>query len=138
MFSLKSIVLSLTALLASQAAAIPHELSSRAADNECVPQGAGSCNFVLWASVDANGDGGVYWTGATIYDNACNSIGGVFYPTQGEAIDSQLPYTVVIERLVYSGDFQSIGMCYAAYCYQGDFACSQTGSIISCAHGFPC
>jgi hypothetical protein len=127
--------------------------------NGCSGQGAGHCNLVMGGI--PNGDTAITWTEATIYNNACRKLGdqGGLYPVkqgeywpalyslslhsswhlQGNAITSQLKYTVVLELLQEYGDVNYIGMCYAGYCYTGYFACSKDGSnFVTCAHSFPC
>jgi hypothetical protein len=78
------------------------------------------------------------WFRAEIYDSYCNIIGYYDNPYQGLAIDSQLPYTVDLNYLSFGSDFHTIGMCYAAYCFQGTFDCYMYGDAVSCQHAFPC
>jgi hypothetical protein len=63
--------------------------------------------------------GWVSWEQAIIYDNACNPIGYYNNPYQGIAIDSQLPYTVVLMTLNTEGYYDTIGMAYAGYSFTG-------------------
>ncbi|KAH8658145.1 hypothetical protein BX600DRAFT_514660 [Xylariales sp. PMI_506] len=120
-------------------------LSSKTVDAQnflCTSQGAGSCNLSLIGIYTDEISGTLFeWQSLGIFNNACVEIGGVSRPWQGEAVDSQLPYTVVLEYLPSGynvGDPTVIGMCYAGYCYTGNFACNVYGSYLFCEHGFPC
>jgi hypothetical protein len=72
----------------------------------CTPTGAGSCNLGFVGFLEGNT---VTWWWATIYNNACSDIGGVWGDLTNEynqyAIDSQLPYTVDILYLSDTGDY---------------------------------
>jgi hypothetical protein len=131
--------------------------------SDCIGQGAGSCNLAISGvqrsepelsmllqfkvlaktTLLGSGEGSIVWLAANIYDHSCNEIGHYWLPRQGLAIDSQLPWTVVLKRLANNGNYDNIGMCYGSYCFQGDFAChrddlDQDWEFNICMHGFNC
>jgi hypothetical protein len=88
-------------------------------------------------------DGTIGWNTVNIYDHACNRIGGSWGLKQGDAINSSLPYTVVLDRLVTSRDIDQIRFCYGGYCNHDSFSCHTQADnpgweINVCTHGFPC
>ncbi|QKX57836.1 uncharacterized protein TRUGW13939_04956 [Talaromyces rugulosus] len=82
----------------------------------------------------------IIWTNATIYDHTCKMLGYVEKPLQDVAIDSQLPWTVVLTLL--RPNSQYIEFCYASTCYEGNFWCSTQDeygtTTFECLHAFTC
>lgn len=81
----------------------------------CTPTGAGTCNLGMVGFLSGSV---CSWWWATIYNNACEEIGGV----HGQlaccgpfAIDSQLPWTVDITHLPESGDYNGKYLFYLAF-----------------------
>ncbi|OOF93286.1 hypothetical protein ASPCADRAFT_209268 [Aspergillus carbonarius ITEM 5010] len=64
----------------------------------CVGQGAGSCQFAAYQLQESSCED-LQYNAAYIYDHACNVIGHVENFADGDAIDSQLPYTVDVESI---------------------------------------
>ncbi|BCS02721.1 uncharacterized protein AKAW2_60985A [Aspergillus luchuensis] len=65
----------------------------------CQPQGKGSCQFgvyQLYPGIDCYHQ---TMNSAYLFDHACNIIGHVENFTQGDAMTSQLPYTLDIENV---------------------------------------
>ncbi|PWY87759.1 hypothetical protein BO70DRAFT_369715 [Aspergillus heteromorphus CBS 117.55] len=62
----------------------------------CVGQGSGSCQFAAYQLQPTDTCEDLQYNAAYIYDHACNIIGHVENFVDGQAIDSQLPYTVDI------------------------------------------
>ncbi|PPQ63879.1 hypothetical protein CVT24_009505 [Panaeolus cyanescens] len=107
--NLAAIVLALIALVVNHASA------------QCTPTGPGVCNVGFVGHIGLPLSSPMKWDRMNIYDRYCNTIGGRDYPTQGMAVPSQLPYTVVITRLQSGGDYNRIGFCYAGQCFDGGF-----------------
>lgn len=71
----------------------------------CTGTGGGTCNLGFVGFIDGPD---VTWWWATIYNNACQIIGGVYGNLDccgPFSIDSQLPYTVDITNLPETGNY---------------------------------
>ncbi|RAO72413.1 uncharacterized protein BHQ10_008425 [Talaromyces amestolkiae] len=137
-------------LVAIFATAVPATL----ANPDCSPTGAGTCTLTIWGDKAMESIANppwfpilrdrMDWKHAVISNNACEDISGDVKPYQGYAMDSQLPYTVVFERLSPYGNYNSFRFCYAGSCYDGGAACeirSQTGDYWEtnyCRRAFDC
>ncbi|GAQ44607.1 hypothetical protein AtubIFM56815_004719 [Aspergillus tubingensis] len=66
----------------------------------CVGQGAGSCQFAAYQLQPTDTCEDLQKNAAYIYDHECNLIGHTENFAEGDAIDSQLPYTVDIKNIV--------------------------------------
>lgn len=103
------------------------------ANADCVPHGPGSCNIVAYSYEPGLGACG---NQLNIYDRYCNLIGFSEAPPAGDAVDSQLTYTVVIESFDLSGF--DLSFCYADSCYSNP-VCSYGGGVnFECQQGFNC
>ncbi|KIM97170.1 hypothetical protein OIDMADRAFT_32200 [Oidiodendron maius Zn] len=80
----------------------------------CVGQGLGYCQGVYACWIETLGDGDD--CAFTIYDSYCNNIGEKDGPNVGDAVDSQLPYTVDLVELRDSASTQLIS---AQFWYAG-------------------
>ncbi|KAF9058153.1 hypothetical protein BJ165DRAFT_1426023 [Panaeolus papilionaceus] len=109
----------------------------------CSPTGPGVCNLAFQGGVVSIGGslGGpdqVLWLRMGIFNNSCRVIGNKSFPQEGDAVASELPYTIVINRLVPTGDYNWIKFCYAGTCYDGGFACARDGTTLTCRKAFNC
>lgn len=118
-------------------------LSGKSYANHCVGQGPGACQLDItgYRVYVEDRSGYMYkWENATIYDHKCNVLGAVAKPLEGVAIDSELPYTVVLTWLRV--ELEHIEFCYASMCYQGNFWCAnldESGmTTVECLHAFEC
>ncbi|KAK9317848.1 hypothetical protein V1522DRAFT_409058 [Lipomyces starkeyi] len=77
--------------------------------NNCIGQGAGSCQFTMIIQLSGVVDPSF---AAALYDHECNVIGYMSDVYVGTAIDSQLPYTVditTIQQVPYGATFNYAG-----------------------------
>lgn len=105
------------------------------ANPDCTPTGAGTCTLTIWGDKKDTSIANppwlpvivseMIWKHAVISNNACEDIGGDVTPYEGYAMPSQLPYTVVFERLDRWGDWNNFRFCYAGTCYDGGAACEK-------------
>lgn len=109
----------------------------------CLGTGSGTCNLNIEGTPVVSNGGYKYvekWTVVNIFDNKCNLIGYINNPIQGVAIDSQLPYTVVLKNI--ENGSRSFTFCYAGKCYVNKFTfqeMDQDGeSVIEALHAFDC
>lgn len=108
----------------------------------CLGTGSGICNLNIEGIPVTSEDGYKYeeWTVVNIFNNKCNLIGYINNPIQGVAIDSQLPYTVVLKNI--ENGSRSFTFCYAGKCYVNKFTfqeMDQNGnSVIEALHAFDC
>jgi hypothetical protein len=109
----------------------------------CLGTGPGTCNLNIEGNPVITEGGYKYvemWTAVNIYDNQCNLIGNLNRPIQGVAIDSQLPYTVVLKTL--KNDSRNFTFCYAGKCYVNGFTFQEMDqggySVIEALHAFDC
>jgi hypothetical protein len=111
---------------------------------QCSPQGAGNCNLVYGCSSEIASDN--VDCEMALYNYLCEQIGGFWSPNPGQALYSQLPYSIVIESLmsVYTpaismtfrygaGTYgNGISNCHTSSCSNGLVACED----VTCS--FPC
>jgi hypothetical protein len=109
----------------------------------CLGTGSGTCNLNIEGVPVITSGGYKYveeWTTANIFDSQCNLIGYINKPIQGVAIDSQLPYTVVLELI--DNDSRSFTFCYAGKCYVNGFTFQEMdqggNSVVEALHAFDC
>ncbi|KAK6532037.1 hypothetical protein TWF694_003200 [Orbilia ellipsospora] len=153
-FALKTLVATLALLTGSaqaRAVANPKPVPQVGQDPNppivaCSGTGAGTCNLGVVGFITDGNYGYVAWNWITIYNNACQAIGGVhgnvYNEGQKYSIDSQLPYTVDITYLTEQGDYNVIGFKYAGYSFEDHFAChyqdADGATFNVCQHAFPC
>lgn len=109
----------------------------------CLGTGLGTCNLNIEGNPVTSDDGYDYveeWTVVNIFDNHCNLIGYINNPIQGVAIDSQLPYTVVLKNI--ENGSRSFTFCYAGECHANGFTFQEMdragSSAIEALHAFDC
>ncbi|KAF9058159.1 hypothetical protein BJ165DRAFT_1589187 [Panaeolus papilionaceus] len=124
-------------------------LATQTAAQLCTPTGPGVCNVAFqgnaqWFTIgfDRRYEA-VSWYNMNIYDNTCRIIGFRERPKEGNAVTSELPYTIVINRLVSQGDYNWINFCYAGKCQDGGFACERdrpqaVDAELTCRKAFDC
>ena len=107
----------------------------------CLGTGLGTCNLNIEGNPVTSDDGYDYveeWTVVNIFDNHCNLIGYINNPIQGVAIDSQLPYTVVLKNI--ENGSRSFTFCYAGECHANGFTFQEMdragSSAIEALHAF--
>lgn len=109
----------------------------------CLGTGSGTCNLNIEGNPVTSDGGYEYveeWTVVKIFDNKCHQIGYINNPIQGVAIDSQLPYTVVLKNI--ENGSRSFTFCYAGKCYVNGFTFQEMdhdgSSAIEALHAFDC
>ncbi|EED12819.1 hypothetical protein TSTA_053370 [Talaromyces stipitatus ATCC 10500] len=99
----------------------------------CLGTGTGTCNLNIFGTP-------VITEGVHIYDNECNLIGYLNRPVEGVAINSQLPWTVVLKHI--ANDDRHFTFCYAGKCYVNGFTFQETDeggyTAIEALHAFDC
>lgn len=109
----------------------------------CLGTGPGTCNLNIEGTPVFIQGGYKYvemWTRINIYDHACNPIGYLNNPIKGVAIDSQLPFTIVMTEI--QNDDRNFGFCYAGTCHNGGFTIQEFDeggkTVIEALHAFDC
>ncbi|KAK3368499.1 hypothetical protein B0H63DRAFT_488574 [Podospora didyma] len=105
---------------------------------QCAGTGKGTCTLGISGKLVGTGD--ISWGDATVYNNKCEILGKKVQINENQAIESKLPWTVVVNELHWNGDYNKIGFCYSKFCFNGYFHCVLGDDKVTnaCKHTFPC